>query len=421
MHTVGPLPIDLSLPALRTLGSVERFMWLLDRKYPVHFSMALQVRGETSSEQWRRALDQLQARHPLLSVRIRTDAAGTPEFHPVPGMRIPLRVTSGPLLTWVPEMQAEMGQRFNPEQAPLVRAVLVHQPEASVLILTLHHSIGDGMSGMYLFRDLLLSVAGQPKPPLPIPESMDTWASRAGVGNGCLPVTPAPTDAPSPNRIQVYTGANPHIEALQLSDGLSQSLRVRARREGTTVHGALVAALLLAGRVRNELWKDRSIRVMSPLNMRPYLGIGEDCGIFAGFILNRFGCSAGTSFWEIARSVRKQLKPELTREAIVGKLWSLAELIAEMDVEGAAAFTAEGIAHEANVTNIGEFPFDPHCANLHVEAIWGPSAQTGAEGEHVLSAGTVKGEGLCLLYISYAPMPRLLEGIQAVLEQAVTS
>src|SRR6516225_1903582 len=45
-----------------------------------------------------------------------------------------------------------------------------------------------------------------------------------------------------------HDNARPTVKELRLSRGLTSSIRDRARQEGTTVHGALCAALVLASR-----------------------------------------------------------------------------------------------------------------------------------------------------------------------------
>jgi hypothetical protein len=59
---------------LRALGSFEHLFWLMDQNRPVHFAVTAQIEGRTSPRDWRRALDTVQERHKLLSVRVE----GTP-------------------------------------------------------------------------------------------------------------------------------------------------------------------------------------------------------------------------------------------------------------------------------------------------------------------------------------------------------
>ena len=52
------------------------------------------------------------------------------------------------------------GLPLEPGDQPLLRVVLVQGEAVSELILVVHHSIGDGVSAMYLVRDLLRSMEG---------------------------------------------------------------------------------------------------------------------------------------------------------------------------------------------------------------------------------------------------------------------
>jgi hypothetical protein len=65
-----------------------------------------------------------------------------------------------------------------------------------------------------------------------------------------------------------------------LDENLPATLKERARREGTTVQGALCAALVVAGRKTSSAWRKQPVRVMSAINMRAPLGAGEACGLF---------------------------------------------------------------------------------------------------------------------------------------------
>ena len=66
---------------VRPLGALEEFIWLLDQSRPAHFVMAAEVSGSTTLSDWCRALDFVQARHPLLSVRIARNQEDRPCFY----------------------------------------------------------------------------------------------------------------------------------------------------------------------------------------------------------------------------------------------------------------------------------------------------------------------------------------------------
>jgi hypothetical protein len=155
---------------LRSLGSFEEFFWLIDRNRPVHFALAAEVEGETTIEQWRHALNLVQRRHPLLSVSIEQEDDSTPYFVRRSATPIPLRVIQGINITheWELEVERELSQPFDPQAAPLIRAVLLHEESRAVCILAVHPSIADGRSIQYAIRDLLQVLAGESLETLPL-------------------------------------------------------------------------------------------------------------------------------------------------------------------------------------------------------------------------------------------------------------
>jgi len=66
--------------AIRLLGALERLFWLLDQNRPVHFAVTALISGETSPRDWRKALDRLQERHPIMSVCIDGEPGSIPSF-----------------------------------------------------------------------------------------------------------------------------------------------------------------------------------------------------------------------------------------------------------------------------------------------------------------------------------------------------
>jgi len=72
----------------------------------------------------------------------------------------------------------------------------------------------------------------------------------------------------SPGIYRPRDKARPRVRGLCLMPSLTASLRDRARQEGTTVHGALCAALVDAGRRVPLGWQDVPMRILSPVNIR---------------------------------------------------------------------------------------------------------------------------------------------------------
>ena len=150
------LPADL----LRPLGAFEELFCLFDQHFPTNGALAAQITGHTTVQQWRDALDAVQQRHPLLSACIDTTFNRVPHFRHVAGQRIPLRVVTSPNARWQREIAEEVNEPFTPDQAPLFRAVLLHQETHCIFILSSHHAVCDGSSRIFLLRDILLALSG---------------------------------------------------------------------------------------------------------------------------------------------------------------------------------------------------------------------------------------------------------------------
>jgi NRPS condensation-like uncharacterized protein len=150
-----------STKKVRALGAMERLFWLMDQNHSAHLTVTAEVKGITEVQNWRDALDAVQRRHPILSTSINRNEDGQPALYQVDAAPIPLRVVDGSVQgCWELEVDREMAVPFTPEQAPLVRSVLIHKPQSAVLIMVAHHAIADGMALVFLIRDLLQVLTG---------------------------------------------------------------------------------------------------------------------------------------------------------------------------------------------------------------------------------------------------------------------
>ena len=172
--------VDLT-DAVRHLGSFEHLFWLVNEHRPVHFTLAAEIVGKTTPADWRDALDRVQARHPLLSVRIDRMPGWLPRFRRVEEAPIPLKVVAGdPRSAWPAEVGEELATPFDPSSAPLARAVLIHAPDAATLIFAAHHAIADGFALAHVIRDTLEALAGAELDPLPVTPSVDEILGLSG-------------------------------------------------------------------------------------------------------------------------------------------------------------------------------------------------------------------------------------------------
>jgi hypothetical protein len=396
---------------IRRLSWTERLFWLLDQNSPRHFVMAAQVDGHTSVDQWRGALDAVQRRHPLLSAGIEVGDDGNPYFYRVAVAPIPLRVLRGGMLGYEleAELAFELGLPFDPRRAPLMRAVLLYEPERATCILSTHHSIADGRSIAFVFRDLLQALTRTPLQALPVPPTVDDVVHRAAPER-TRQAGPTSLDAVAPGRPARYRardGARPQVRTLQLVPGLVDRLRHRAREEGTSLHGALCSGLALSFAELMDRPAHEPVRIWSPMDVRKLLDLGDDCAVLAVSAIIPAAPDGLRGIWPAARGITSRLAETNTVEYLADGLQLLSRSIGALDVPAAAQLMAQRFAFDFVVTNLGVLPYETRFGNLCLEALWGPAVLSGFENEHVFGVTTAGGR-LALSYSSYTPMDPLL-------------
>jgi Condensation domain len=407
-----------SNPNLRPLGAFEEMLWLADQHRPLHFLLAAEVAGSTKIEDWRRALGELQRRHPLFSVRIERNGNSRPSFRKDSSAAIPLRIVQADNATrrWELEAELELSLPFGPAQAPLVRAVLLHEERRSVCLLVTHHSIADGRSVSFAIRDWIEALAGRPLHPLPvIPSHEEMLGVTADETNGPVPTHQTDSPAVQPAAFVEADQLRPRVKSWPLTVELSTRLRVRARQEGTTVHGALSAAFVLAfwevlGEVRTE-----PLRILSPIDTRQLLGLGDDCALLVDAAAVTFEPPEATTFWEIARTAMARLRPAQRLENITAARRGFHLIMQQgVDVPAAANMLAQGFAHEILLSNLGNLPYPTDFGKLRLEAVWGPIVSSRLKDAHTVGVTTTNGV-LRLIQSSFAAPETLLETVEEIL------
>jgi hypothetical protein len=295
---------------------------------------------------------------------------------------------------------------------------LVQGIRDTAFILVAHHSIADDLSLAYAIRDTLSAVSGGFLPSLPsLPAREEIFAARWGrtLTNTAEPQKRAA--AQDPGIYRPLDNARPTVKGLRLAPTLTAKLRDRARREGTTVHGALSSAIAIAGRKVFADWRRIPLRVMSPINIRPLLGVGEECGVFVSAATGVLDGNA-IDFWDLAREAKTAVAGGQAREGVAALQASLGEVVDKgSKVAAAAEFASVAFAHEVMLSNLGVMTFDNRFGRLRLEELWGPAVLDGMEGEHTIGVATVNGS-ICLTHTSYTPSQGLLEVMRDVLVNA---
>jgi hypothetical protein len=394
---------------LRTLGGFERAFWLVDQTHSVNFVIIAHVGGELEPQVLERALALVQARHPLLGARI--VESGRPGFRAGGVPPIALRgVDRRSEEQWREEAERELNTPLPWREGPLVRAVLVRGGSRSELLLTFHHSAGDGRSGMYAMRDLLAFSAalmsGEPVVPEVVrfpPSIEELFSPRVRgaralgriarfVGSTVLSMGRRPRQLPN----QAPEGqARTALLHGELSAAEGERLRTRCREAGATVHGALCGAMLRAVASRlDELegaTRPRYLGCYSPVDLRDMF---QDAvapgavGYFLGMGLTFHRVDTSADAWPLARELGQRLRSMRDNGDILAATHFQSRMQDRWDVK-AAARSQPPVA--AAVSNLKEVDLAGRFGALTLDGVHFALASNGWGTAPVLTVATHQG------------------------------
>ncbi|MBV8436919.1 MAG: hypothetical protein JOY95_05335, partial [Silvibacterium sp.] len=401
---------------MRPLSTFERLLWLHDQAEPTHFSVSGLIEGATTVEEWKMALTLLQRRHPLLRVSIQTDRNGVPFFQEEVRAPVPLRVVE-----WNSEEQLEQEVAreiatpfYATTKAPLLRATVLHEKKRSIVILAAHHSIADGISLAYAIRDLVRALAGETLEPLPFPPSHEELLGLAE--DPAESATSRAKRSINPEFFRLV----PKVASLLLSRKLTADLRERAQLEGTSVHGALLAAIVFAAGELGVGGDRAQLNLASPISTRKALNQGDICTMLTDIGFQEVSIPESGDFWELARNIKNDLAPQASLGRITGARVEFRRMFADARDGETIVQMVRGHFHpDFTLSNLGDPGLETQVGRLRLAALWGPSILMGCrEDQQFLGAATANGR-LSLLYSSYKPIPRLLETVQSTLAEHV--
>ena len=396
----------------RTLGAFEKAFWLLDQIDSKDFALAAVIQGTEPVEKWQNAIKLVQQRHPNLSVRIVLDELSRPTLQHVDNITIPLRVVHvGQDYRWEQEVEKELSERFDTENGPLLRVVLVQKPNSTVLIVAANHSVSDGTSLNFLVRDILLAVTGKALGIMDPQVSNDTTLEL-------------PEDLPVQTVENVLTLkmktdiVNPLVSSHRFSESLTQTILERARQENTTVHGAICAAVLMASRKLRPEWDDTRMELVSPICTRGALELDDNFGLNITTQSVFFEHQRHLSFWDLARVAKAGLDGTNSPEYITGYLSFFKDIVfGHNDMQLMIDALKQAFNHHIMVTNLVKVRYKTDFGTLKLESLYGPMVRSGKGMEQTIGALTTNGS-LGLTNTSDNPIPGLLTEMENILIQA---
>lgn len=317
----------------RPLGNHERDFWVLDKQTEFNFTLVVRLSGPLEPEPLRKALAAVQRRHPLLGVRI--EDGKPPMFVPTDNP-IPLEVLErADEDHWRRRAEAELITRI-PSEGPLVRVVLLRSPQGHELLITFLHAIADALSGVHFIRDLFQALGmlheGREPALAPRPDSVPMaallpagvhgvrGAMKAGAFVGRLLPNLLSRLHKLPGDDQVPL-AKREVRMLphELPEETAGRLLQRARAEGCTLHGVLMATALRAiGRQFPEL-EPISLACSSAVDLRAQLQgeLSEELGLFVAPVTTFHSVAKRAPLWELAREASRKVHQARERDVLI--------------------------------------------------------------------------------------------------------
>jgi len=403
---------------------MEQTICIADDLCSLNFGMHCELFGELAEESLRAALNRVQARHPLLRMHLQ-GGDGNLWFRQGTGP-IPVRIVNGPVSSVVTEAEHELHTRFDRERGPMVRCVWIrHDPAHATLLVTFNHLIGDGISGSLLLRDLLLTLRGEELDILPLAQSMDGHVPATARGfrgfSGLMklagrrlgrvlrhgPLRFLPVERPAS-----FGERRAAVRMLRFEPEFVCALTDRARRENTTLHGALAAAIVLASSPEIGA-PPAQIAFSSALNMRDRFSppIGDDLGLYATLAYSTHVIGDGTAFWPLARELKQGLNEAIAIGQPFLGVTGIARWImyryrkaggGEAGRKTAAKVFSRGMIKAFALTNIGKVVIAADNGSIRVASL-GFVVSLSVLGTSAFTASTIAGT-LCLNSIVMEPV-----------------
>ena len=308
----------------------QQRLWFLEQLTPgsaaYNVPGALRISGPLDVEIWRRSVNEIARRHEALRttfdqvdgepVQVVTEGA-EPEFAVVECGH--LRGPQGE--AGIKELaREEFTRAFDLRGGPLLRMKFLRlAPDEHILLLTMHHIVGDLWSTSVFFGELVslygAFLAGE-KPVLPelpiqyadfaawqrkrlegetISADLEYWRQTLA---GAPPVLDLPTDRPRPVVQSTRGGSQP----FQLSPQVAAGLKALSQREGVTPFMVLLAAFQV---LLHRYSREEDIVVGVPVANRGRPEIDRLIGFFVNTLALRTDLSGDPSFREVLARVRQ--------------------------------------------------------------------------------------------------------------------
>ncbi len=309
---------------LRKLGNFERALLITSRHAPFNIVSVLQMENAPIPDTLRKALEILQKRQPLLCASIQ-DGKGKPFFEDLPSAKLPFTlIERTDKNQWQNLVEQEMNFHYNHEKGPLFRVVYLYKDGFGDLILNVHHTIMDAVSGMNLLDELLQLCAGEiaELPRVELAPAMETvypspykgFSKIFKLANYALAQMGEMAQFMWRTRGKrvpaVKFGGKGKMATLTLPENLVDALARQGRKKGITLNSILNTALMQA--TNRHLYRGESLpmQTFAFANLRSSTIPPIDAKSLANYIsMLRFtqDISGDASFWILAEELNEKI------------------------------------------------------------------------------------------------------------------
>ena len=360
-----------------------------------------------SKDALEKAVLSLSDKHQLLNCRFETDKEGKMWY--VIDEKLSPEVSTVESKDINQVLVDELKHRFDLEKGTLVRFTLLDQ---TTLVINCHHAICDGMSLVYLFQDIVKSLAGETvaseqKMPLfleleNIKEKVDNPISRFFIGLMNRQVKGEAirfSDELSKKlHAKFWKEYDPQIVQFKFSKEETATIISQCKKNGVSVNSGLVTAFLYA---ESKLFgqKDNSDRVIITVNLRTYLKDQprERLGYFVSTLKPSLKYDGKKTFWENAKIIHKKSKrmiekdilknqivdlfsPELLDTVMLNLFGEREDKVAKKIIKKAGMYKSYATF---TVANLGLIKSDDDSKQLKLKDLFGPFAVSDAMDKYI--------------------------------------
>ncbi|PMB21655.1 phthiocerol/phthiodiolone dimycocerosyl transferase family protein [Fischerella thermalis] len=368
----------------RLLGASEQTLSLLAQTKPINVVLCATITGAITTKQLNAALAWVQQRHPLLKVKVVDENSEHPRFVSEGVASIPLQVIERQGEGhWCLEVQEELSRPFSRTDDPLVRVICLQSPSISELIVSFDHCIGDGLSGVYLLRDILyylseLDINYLPQQrELPSCEELILLKDTSDQFIGTRYPINQENSTIFEQKLSISQNSidekQNHLIYWYFLPEETAKLISYCRKEEISVHSIICASYLLAIANEMKLADDAILKCMSPINLRNYLlpQVGEDFGTYYTREVTYHQIRDTSNLCNVARDVKRQLKQVMASDKIFNHLLEVKAFLSNKpDALKLRQYLKGLIGSDLTVTNLGRLDFPVQFGSLHLQQLY---------------------------------------------------